>query len=45
MAIRRDVWQDGTDGAAVADYMEMIEARDSCWVKDSTTFEWLIKCD
>ena len=31
-------------GAVAADYMEMLEFHDSCWVIDSTHLEWEIGC-
>jgi len=34
--------QEGGDVAA--DYMEMLEFHDSCWVVDSTYSEWTIDC-
>jgi len=31
-------------GEATADFYEMIEFHDSCWVEDSTHFEFKIRC-
>lgn len=31
-------------GGVAADYMEMLEFHDSCWVVDSTFSEWTIDC-
>ena len=40
----KSAFTEGTTAEEVADYMEMIECKDSCWVYDSTFFEWKIKC-
>lgn len=42
--IQRSAFTNDTTPEAIADYMEMIELSDSCWVLDSTYLEVEIKC-